>query len=324
MLGAAGNERPVFDVLVKGRPSIDLTFLGLPHLPRLGEEYHATGFAMNPGAGYINAAALARLGLRTGFATDLGNDFFSQYIHDRLRAAGIDEAFVRFHDLDLTELSVGLSFPHERTFITWDAVPTWQGRGVLLDDLSRYRVRCLFTHRPFSAEVAAEARRLGIPIAVDTFWDTEYLRSPAVRMAMAQADVFMPNLLEACAITGAGDAESALAALAHSAPMVAIKLGAQGTIGSCRGRVYRVPALPIEAVDTTGAGDNFDAGLIYGLVQGFPFEECLRCAVVAGSLSTRWPGGVQGSPTVEELHLALRALDPATLDPDLSARLFES
>ncbi len=315
-----GDARPTFDVLAQGRTSIDLTFLGLPHLPRLGEEYFATGFAMNPGACFINVAALSRLGLHTGFASDLGNDLFSRFVMDEMRAQGIDETFIRRQERDMTVLSVGLSFPQDRSFITWEVETKFEGRGVLLEDLQRYRVRCLFTHARFRPEVFAEARRRRIPICVDSFWDREYLCSQAVHQAIDQADVFMPNLLEACTITGMSNAEDALAALAGRAPMVAIKLGAEGAIGSFEGCVYRAPSLPVTVVDTTGAGDNFDAGFIYGLLHRLPFGECLRCAVVAGSLSTRGAGGVQASPSEDELRAGLAALGPY----EISARLSHS
>ncbi|MGH2389653.1 MAG: carbohydrate kinase family protein [Chloroflexota bacterium] len=305
------DGKPLFDVLVRGRSSIDLTFMGLPHLPRLGEEYHVKGFAMNPGAAFINAAASARLGLRTGYATDLGNDFFSHYIQDRLRTTGVDERFIRFHDRDLTEISVGLSFPTDRTFITWDPVDDWDGRGVLLEDLERNTVRCIFTHRPLAAAVYAEARRRKVLICVDAFWDQPYLRSNRVWESIEQADVFMPNLIEACTITGKETAEEALAVLGGRVAMVSIKLGAAGTIGSYHGQPYRAPALPVKVVDTTGAGDNFDAGLMYGLLHDLPFPECLRCGVVAGSLSTRCAGGVEGSATAEEMEAGLAKLGPA-------------
>ncbi len=307
-------ERPRVVGLVRGRSSIDITFLGLPHLPRLGEEYHATGFAMNPGASFINAAAVARLGLRTGYATDLGNDFCSHYIHDQLKATGIDERFIRFHEQDLTELSVGLSFPTDRTFITWDAAEGWEDRGVVLGDLRHNKVRCIFSHVPLSPEVHAEARRQGILICVDSFWRMDYLHSDRVWQSIEQANIFMPNLIEAFEITGADTAEEALAVLSKRVPMVAIKLGAAGALGSHHGRVYRAPALKVEVVDTTGAGDNFDAGVIYGLLRDLPFPDCLRCGVVAGSLSTRRPGGVEGSATAEEMADGLLALGPTMIE----------
>jgi sugar/nucleoside kinase (ribokinase family) len=305
---APERTAPLIDVLVQGAASVDLTFLGLPELPRLGQEYYATGFGMNPGACFITVNALRRLGLRTGFSTDLGNDFFSRYVLDCIRSAGIDQTFIRLQDRDLSEVSVGLSFPHDRTYITWDATPGWSFRAVQFDDLRSHRVRCLFTHVALDADVFAEARSQGIPICVDAFWNPAFLTSRMVWDAIGQADVFMPNLIEACKITGTTTPEAALASLAKHVPMVAIKLGPDGAIGCADGVQHWVPALPVAAVDTTGAGDNFDAGFMYGLVRGLPFDTCLRCAVVAGSLSTQAPGGVTASPDEQGLLQGLDGL----------------
>ena len=70
---------------------------------------------------------LRGLGLQVGFATELGSDFFSRYVLDQIRAIGIDEAFILHLDQDLAEVSAGLSFPHDRTFITWSAARAISG-----------------------------------------------------------------------------------------------------------------------------------------------------------------------------------------------------
>jgi sugar/nucleoside kinase (ribokinase family) len=316
--GAMSEAGSVVDVLVQGRASVDLTFLGLTELPRLGEEYQVSGFAMNPGACFITVNALRRLGLRTGFSTDLGNDFFSYYIRDQIREAGIDETFIRYVERDLTEVSAGLSFPHDRTYITWNAAHGYECRRIVKEDLLRQHVRCLFTHVALDEDVAIEARRQGIPICVDAFWDSHFLASPRVWQAIGQADSFLPNLIEARAITHTETAEDALAALAGSVERVAIKLGSHGAIGTDGERIYRVPALPVDSVDTTGAGDNFDAGYMYGLVHGLNFEGCLRCAVVAGSLSTTQPGGVLSSPDETALEYGLAQLTRLVEEADVT------
>ncbi len=71
------------------------------------------------------------------------------------------------------------------------------------------------------------------------------------------------------------------------------------------GRHYRCPPYPVEAADTTGAGDCFDAGFIYGWLRGQSPEECLHTAGVCGALSTRGLGGIATFPTKDELHEAL-------------------
>ena len=303
----------VVDVLACGRPSVDLTFLGLPCLPRLGEEYHVGGFAMNPGAGFITVNAMRRLGLRTGYATDLGSDMFSRYILESLRALGIDETFIVHHDRDLSNITVGLSFPEDRSFITWEADEHFAGRGVLPQDLQDHHVRCLFSSCPVSPEVLDEARRQHIPICSDTSCDREYLESERARVVLRQASVFLPNSVEACTITGKADPEQALLALMDCVETVVVKLGPQGAIGGRAGCICHVPALPVDVVDTTGAGDNFDAGFVYGLLHDLSLEQCLRCGAAAGSLSTRFVGGIKGSPSEAELFEAVARLE------DLSA-----
>jgi len=295
------DTRPRFDVLVEGRPSVDLTFLGLKEMPHPGEEVRVSGFAMNPGASFINVHALTKLGLRTGFITDLGNDFFSRYVAEQMRVHGMDDTFVSYQDRDLMEVSVGISFPTERTFITWDADRYWRGQRITPNILQSFQVRALFSKVAFSSDTVAEAKRKGIPILMDSFWDEAFLSSELLQKGIDQADVFLPNLLEALTITHTVSPEAALAALQHRVKMVAIKLGPHGALGSYEGRVYEVPVLPTAAVDTTGAGDNFDAGFTYGLLHDLPFVDCLRCGVVAGSLSTTCAGGVAGSPTEAQL-----------------------
>ena len=104
-------------------------------------------------------------------------------------------------------------------------------------------------------------------------------------------DIFVPNETEAVQFTGTADAEAALEVLARHVRTVVIKCGANGAIAIHEGHRYTVPAPRVEVVDTTGAGDSFNAGLIYGVLHGAPFEEALRYAVICGSLSTTDYGG---------------------------------
>ena len=86
---------------------------------------------------------------------------------------------------------------------------------------------------------------------------------------------------------------------------VVVKLGAEGAL-ALRGReALRLPADRVHVVDSTGAGDSFDAGFIYGFLDGRSLAECLALAVACGSISTRAIGGTDGQATLAEAEALL-------------------
>ena len=89
-----------------------------------------------------------------------------------------------------------------------------------------------------------------------------------------------------------------------------IKLGQAGAMAASDGGIVYSPGFATETVDTTGAGDAFDAGFLAGKLFGWPLERSLRYANICGSLSTRSIGGTEGQPTPEEVD---RALDEASV-----------
>lgn len=131
------------------------------------------------------------------------------------------------------------------------------------------------------------------------------LETPGVADALASVDVFAPNAGEAQSLTGQGTVEGALDALAALVPLVVIKLGSGGAVARAGGDTVRVGAVEVEAIDTTGAGDCFNAGFLYGTLRGYSLEECLRCGNVCGGLSTTALGG-RSAPTAFHLEEWLR------------------
>jgi sugar/nucleoside kinase (ribokinase family) len=85
-----------------------------------------------------------------------------------------------------------------------------------------------------------------------------------------------------------------------------VKCGQRGAIAVGPGERAQVAAVPVDAVDTTGAGDSFDAGFLTAMLRGEPLERCLAIANACGALSTRSSGGVDSQPTMQE---ALEALE---------------
>ena len=291
----ATPSHPRYDVLLQGNQYCDLTFTFTQRdsLPLLGQETYADDFAVNAGGIFNLASTLTRLGIGVGLVTQLGADLFSRFIAERMQECGLSLELTSWVEEPLPVVTAGISFPHDRLFISY-AAPRHRDLDppkITPDDLDRYRPRALFTFGEVGIDLCREARSRGILVYVDAHWNLDHLRSSYLRELLQHVDVFSPNLPEALEITGAGSAEEALDGLSRLCRCVAIKCGSEGCLAWRDGERIAVPAIAVQAVETTGAGDNFNAGLIYGLLHGYPFERCLRYANVAGGLSTQVLGG---------------------------------
>ena len=315
-----------FDVLVVGSPCVDLVFSGLPHWPVLGQEIYVSHFALSAGAIFNVTATLSRLGLRVGLLCEVGNDLFSRYILDEIEHAGISRELIFVRDYPLRSVSICLPYQGERGFVSYaDASRDGIGpageqlsaeqhtggevaaHGFALDMLARlehvtWEAATLYLY-PKMRPVLELLKRRSQPIFLDAGWSPGTLtRSDFVELAR-MGDYFMPNQAEAALITGQQDPAAALNALARLGPVPIVKQGAEGVLAYYQGKLVHCPAWPVEHVaDTTGAGDAFDAGFIYGTLQGYPFLDALRCGTICGGLSTTALTGTAAVPTAAELE----------------------
>jgi sugar/nucleoside kinase (ribokinase family) len=124
--------------------------------------------------------------------------------------------------------------------------------------------------------------------------------------ALRSVDIFALNQKEALQLTREDNVEAALEHLAQYTSTVIIKLGANGVIAQSQGRRVHVQGILTDVVDTTGAGDNFDCGFLYGLLHKYSLEDCLRCGNFCGSRSTTMQGGWDTSPTADQLEAYLQ------------------
>jgi sugar/nucleoside kinase (ribokinase family) len=171
---------------------------------------------------------------------------------------------------------------------------------------------------PGLAATLADARAGGATTSLDTNWDPSgrwadgYL--PA---AIAQADLLLPNEAEALALSGAASPDAAAVALTGAGPgRVAVKLGERGVLCADGPALDQVSLPPVTPVDTTGAGDCFNAGLIAGLLQGWPLTRAAALGCAVGALSTGALGGTAGAPGLPAAidmarHAVVRAVRPA-------------
>jgi sugar/nucleoside kinase (ribokinase family) len=134
---------------------------------------------------------------------------------------------------------------------------------------------------------------------VDPNWDSAGRWEGHLADLLAECDVFLPNESEVARISGVDDPELAISEVAPRTPFVAVKQGSEGASLRWSGRVWHGSAPAVEVVDTTGAGDSFNAGFLYGFLQGWQPGEVLALALACGSLSTRGYGGTGAQPHLD-------------------------
>jgi sugar/nucleoside kinase (ribokinase family) len=308
-----------YDVLVVGSYSIDLVFTGLPHMPPLGMEVLASGFEMLPGEAYTGAVAMHRLGLQVGWAGDFGNDSFSRFALECARKEGLDERLFVHHKRPLRRISVAASFPQDRAFLTYyDPDPRLPAavKALTITAARLLYVPGFFCGPLFDGGVKL-ARARGMRIVMDANTggsislseDEEGIfTAQAVRHAVQSVDLLLANAREARCLTGEEDLEKAIWVLGEHCPLVVVKDGANGAYAWQAGTRLHAPTLPVQPLDTTGAGDCFNAGFIKAWLDGLSLEECLRWGNVVGALSTLARGGTGRMITTEEVRRKLKDL----------------
>jgi ribokinase len=309
----------VIDVLVLGDANPDLVLRG-DVVPRFGQAEQLLDAAtlVLGGSAAIMAHALARLGRSTRLAALTGRDVFGDAVVDLLDAQGVDTTAVVRDAAQPTGLTVVLSQGQERAILTFPGAIAALGADQAteaLDAAARDGARHLHVSSFFLqpalaaslAELFERAQSLGLTTSLDPNFDpAEHWKG--IEELLPHLDLMLPNRPEviaiANAITGqpADDAVAAGTVLASRGPVVVIKDGRNGALRvSPDGSVLRDAAHPVDAVDSTGAGDTFDAAYLDSVLRGLSAPECLRRAVLAGALSTAAIGGTAGQPTLDQL-----------------------
>ncbi|MEU1804898.1 PfkB family carbohydrate kinase [Streptomyces sp. NPDC019937] len=296
----------MLDVLFAGEVFCDLVFGGIPHLPTPGTEVYADRFAVSPGGTATRAVAAARLGLRTGIFGVIGTDPFGEHLAARLATEeNLDLTWLRRDPAVHTPVTVAVPQEHDRAFLTYEEAgarrpEVWEG------ELPGVRFLHLGVGRPLPAW-AAELRSRGTRVVGGVGWDPTGDWSPQLLTRLAEVDVFVCNAVEATSYTRAGTVEEAVKILADHVPDVVVTDGGRGAVAvdGGTGELVRASAPHVEAVDPTGAGDVFTAGLITGLSHGWPLPTRLRYAALCAALSVRGLGGAGSAPYREEIDAFL-------------------
>lgn len=281
-------------VLSIGRVYCDLIFTGLDHLPVLGRELFATGMEIAAGGGaFIAAAHLAHAGRKVALVARLGTDSLSAGVESQIRGSGVDLRFVEHAQDAGPQLTVAAVVGHDRAFLTRRAGPALPATLAAAFDWEEARHLHIAEYATLHEipDLVFSAKEKGLTVSVDPSWDAALIYDRGLLRACEGVDLFLPNLEEAEAITGSADPETAIRMLSQSFPAVALKGGAQGAWTMTAGQILHMPADTVRVVDTTGAGDAFNAGFLNAWLGGAADDICLRAGIQAGSLAVQGPGG---------------------------------
>lgn len=306
-----------YDAVVMGSWFCDLVFSELEDWPEPGKEVYAEQFAMGGGGAYITAVALSRLGLRTGFVTTLGTDILSRWIAEQLDREGVDLTPALRLEGPHYNITAAINW-RDRAFLTYAP----KGPDLIQQALATVKAdppRFLITGAgALSGPLMAEARTLGTDVVMQLAWREDWLRSEAVWQVITQGSRLILNEPEALTMTGASSVQEAVERIRGTCPHVIVTRGADGVMfhEPGRGIVVTPPRVAEQVVDTTGAGDNFTAGVVAGLLRYGDVDTAVRIGTYCGSQSVQGLGGTACSPTWADVVRALNLRDSETLGRD--------
>jgi ribokinase len=291
------------DAAVVGEIFVDHILHGFAHWPTLGEEIYCDRYVREIGGGTANTAcALAKLGRKTAIFGCVGTDD-AAWVKARLAAFGVvADGLLTFEGP--SGVTVGVSTAEDRTFFTFP------GANLRLPELFRSRAwhealaeaRHVHFACPISWEIAAELfpelHVAGCTLSLDAGWHPEWLQAPETAKLLKMVDWFFPNEKEGAWITRLSKPVEILQQLGGG---TVLKLGAKGAAMLHKGRLLTAAAPSSTVIDSTGAGDAFDAGFLDAFLDGGDAGEWLRRGVRCGTLSTRAAGALAGLPEREEL-----------------------
>jgi len=287
------------DVLVVGEIYVDHILSGFEAWPGPGEEVLAKAYEREIGGGAANTACgLARLGKSVGLMAIAGR-CEEQWLRARLDAFGVSTSFLMALD-GPTGVTVSVSTREDRSFFTHLGANA--GLDALLSDADATSHLTAARHvhfaMPLSATLAGQILPVltaaGCTTSLDVGYQPQWLADRANFATLGMIDHFLPNELEASLLTGGAAGDVFSLARAHGLNIGALKLGSRG--GQAMGQDGPIAVAPprVQAIDTTGAGDAFDAGFIDALLDGADRREMLQRACICGGLSTRAAGALAG------------------------------
>jgi sugar/nucleoside kinase (ribokinase family) len=302
-------------VLVAGELNVDLILQGYHAFPEVGKEVLVDDFVMVLGsASAICAMGLAKLGVQTAFLGKAGADPWGRFCIECLAERGVDVKWTTCVPSLKTGVTVAITSPGDRALVSFlGSIASLRAADIpdtALAEVDHLHISSYFLQerlRPDAKALFSRARRFGLTTSLDPGFDPTETWAPDLRDTLRDVDVFFPNEMELRGLTGTDDVEAGLRELDNGLTRVVAKLGEEGVATLESGVLLRAPAFAIEPLDTTGAGDSFNAGFLRAWLSGAPTLDALRLGAACGALSTRGLGGTARQPDLAEATAFIQA-----------------
>jgi sugar/nucleoside kinase (ribokinase family) len=296
------SQNKPFDVVGMGLNSVD--FIGIvPEFPTGNSKMKLLQFSRQGGGQVATAlVALSRWGVKTKYIGKIGGDDLGVFSIHSIREEGVDISSVWIEPQATTQLAMIIvdARSGERT-ILWDRDEKliYREGELRKEEVCSGKILHLDGHDIHAAiQCARWAREEGIP----TILDIDKVE-PLTLQLIKEIDFVISSARFPKLMTGISDEEKALRELQKQTNgFLCATLGERGAIALVNGEILYVEGFKIKPVDTTGAGDVFHAGFIYGLLQNWDIREILRFANAVAALKCREIGGRKGIPTLKEVE----------------------
>jgi ribokinase len=295
-----------FDVVGFGALNVDKLFK-VNMIANREEEGFVTDFKISGGGSAANTiVGLARLELNTGFVGKVASDMEGKFLLDELREEGVDVNGIAVTTMGRSGKVMGYIDQQGDRALYVDAGVNNQLEyaDINLDYVSGTKflhLSSFVAEKPFDAQKRLINMLSGVQVCFDP--GAIYARKgfAELKPIIQRSFAVLPNKLEIELLTGQDYREGASTFMDLGAELVAVKLGKQGCYVTDGKESHTIEPYQVEAVDTTGAGDAFDAGFIYGLVKGKDLFECGRLGNFVASRCVLAMGARTGLPRLADL-----------------------
>ncbi len=286
-----------------GCTNVDILYSGIDRLPNEGEEIFAKEFSLQLGGGVpATLINLGRLGIKTKIATELGDDIFSNFARTQFEKCGVSPINLYKGDGIPLNVTSAMITNKDRTFMSYGHGSVEATDSALQQAYEMCTgAKIVIMHTGGFLPVYKKLKEEGTTLVFDCGWD-DNLSLENYSEHIEIADYYTPNQKEALKITDTDMPEKAADVLSNYFENVIVKLDKDGCLGMQNGKKFYVSQVDdFKHKDSTGAGDAFLAGFIYGLYHEYSFEDAIKFGNITGGKCVTSVGCLSAYCTEDEL-----------------------